>query len=126
MSMPDLDKAAEVIARASDVVVGWSVADAERASAVTLFRVADILRLIELANHTLDAGLLLHEGFVAVPREPTEAMLAAAIPAIISMETRGDEEDAARADAAERSVRGPRQRLAAQYRAMIQAQETQG
>lgn len=71
-------------------------------------------------------GLLLPEGFVAVPREPTEAMLAAAIPAIISMETRGDEGDAARADAAERSVRGPRQRLAAQYRAMIQAQETQG
>lgn len=55
--MPDLDKAAGVIADH----LNQSVRD-----------------VMPIAQALSDAGLLLPEGFVAVPREPTEAMLVAA------------------------------------------------
>lgn len=94
--MPDLDKAAGVIARALgddldhafESKSEWNAARGEKGG-----RFRDINEpfrgdYIAAAEALHDAGLLLPEGYVAVPREPTEAMTDAA-RGIVMMERFG-------------------------------------
>lgn len=101
MSMPDLDKAAGVIEK----LKGYDWTGVES----TLIRVTrDEAALVVGALRLLSPSAnLLPEGFVAVPREPTEAMIEAGNNALVSWVA-------------------PAMHSAHAYRAMIQTQETQG
>ena len=102
--MPDLDKAAGVI---EEVLIAESLSS-------KVYSEADARQIAQAIS---DAGFLLPEGFVAVPREAEGKAFDALLAAHQDTYPQSTE-------AMTRRVKTARLKIA--YRAMIQAQETQG